>query len=191
MYRLNILRLSRSLVALLAGMSLNFAWADEKDFEQPITVDSVTQIIDGKLKRSVFEENVTVNQGSLRITANKLEVIAGEVSGNEVFLAHGTPAEYRQKTQQGNWVTATASTIRYEVANKILSFKGDAEIIQDSSRVKGDLIRFDLTNEQMIARAANGEEERVITIFTPTPSQSQTATQEKPASDDAPSDANQ
>lgn len=191
MYRLNILRLSFWLAAVLTHVSPSYVWADEKDFEQPITVDSITQIIDGKLKRSVFEENVVVNQGSLRIKADKLEVIVGEESGNEVFLAYGAPAEYRQKTQQGNWVTATASTIRYQVANKILSFEGNAEIIQDSSRVKGDLIRFDLTNEQMVARAANGEEERVITVFTPTPSKTNAATQKQQAVSDVASDSSQ
>ncbi len=68
-----------------------------------------------------------------------------------------------------NPVSAKANEIRYEVVNRTISLAGNAELKQDTSRVQGDNITFDMITEQLLATGGAGKdgEGRVTTVFTP------------------------
>lgn len=152
---------------LLALMSCS-AIATENDFNKPITVDSKSQFVDGKNKTSLFKDNVSISQGSLVISADEVEVVASQGEGKEVFIARGAPASYSQTLEDGTPVSAKANEIRYEVAKRTISLKGNAELQQDTSMVKGDKITFDMVTEQLLATGgSDGEDGRVTTVFRP------------------------
>lgn len=143
--------------------------ASEEDFSQPIKIGSNTQFIDGKNKTALYKEDVLITQGSLQIKADEVEVIATNGSGREIFIARGKPASYSQSLEDGTPVSAKANEIRYEVVNRTISLAGNAELQQDTSKVQGDKITFDMITEQLLATGGAGEdgEGRVTTVFTP------------------------
>ncbi|AMJ76296.1 lipopolysaccharide transport periplasmic protein LptA [Alteromonas stellipolaris] len=142
--------------------------AAESDFNKPIKVDSKSQFVDGKNKTSLFKDDVRITQGSLVINADEVEVIASEGDGREIFVARGKPASYSQELEDGATVTAKANEIRYEVVNRTISLQGSAELQQDTSKVQGDKITFDMVTEQLLATGGkDGEGGRVTTVFTP------------------------
>ena len=160
----------RHKLLLIAGVSCllsHAAFAGKDDFEQPIKVDSKSQFVDGKSKTSIFRDDVHVTQGSLSIDADEVEVIAGLGEGKEVFIARGKPASYSQKMDDGSDIRAMAEEIRYEVDSRTLTLTGQAELQQNSSRVKGESIVFNMELEQLIAQGNGEAEGRVTTIFQP------------------------
>ncbi|MCC2617849.1 lipopolysaccharide transport periplasmic protein LptA [Aestuariibacter halophilus] len=155
--------LSLAVCLVLSPMTL----AGENDFKQPIKVDSKSQFVDGKSKTSIFREDVHITQGSLSIDADEVEVIAIEGEGREVFIARGQPAVYGQTMDDGSRIKAVANEIRYQVSNSTLTLTGNAELQQNSSKVSGDSIVFNMELEQLIAQGTDDDEGRVTTIFQP------------------------
>jgi lipopolysaccharide export system protein LptA len=155
--------------SFLLGIASGAVQASEEDFSQPIKIGSNTQFIDGKNKTALYKEDVLITQGSLLIEADEVEVIATDGSGREIFIARGNPASYSQSLEDGTPVSAKANEIRYEVVNRTISLAGNAELQQDSSKVQGDKITFDMITEQLLATGGAGEngEGRVTTVFTP------------------------
>lgn len=138
--------------------------AGKEDFKLPIKIGSNTQFVDGKLKTSVFKDDVQVRQGTLSINADELHVTAEAGQGKEIFTAMGNPAVYAQTMDDGSKITAKASEIRYVVENRTLELNGNAELFQNTSMVKGEKISFNLEKQQLIA---GGDEQngRVTTVF--------------------------
>ncbi|MFZ8199054.1 lipopolysaccharide transport periplasmic protein LptA [Alteromonas portus] len=165
MYK-RLIPLATSLILAIASGAV---LASEEDFSQPIKIGSNTQFIDGKNKTALYKEDVLITQGSLVIKADEVEVIATDGSGREIFIARGKPASYSQSLEDGTPVSAQANEIRYEVVNRTISLAGNAELQQDTSKVQGDKITFDMITEQLLATGGAGKngEGRVTTVFTP------------------------
>lgn len=164
MYRQSTMKHLLTSALILSLLTAASAYAGKDDFKLPIKVDSKTQFVDGKRKTSIFREDVHISQGSLKIDADEVEVIAEEGKGKEIFIARGNPAVYSQTMDDGSAITAKANEIRYEVATRMLDLKGAAELHQDTSMVKGEKISFNLEKEQLIAGTKGGES-RVTTVF--------------------------
>ncbi len=161
----------RSLLATSLLTVLCFAapvYASSSDFQKPITVDARTQSMDGKNKITRFKGNVLITQGSLTIKATEVEVNAKQGEGKEIMIARGTPAQYSQTMDDGSKVTAQANELRYEVNQRTISMKGNAQISQNSSMVSGDSITYDMMKEQLMATSSdNSDDSRVTTVFRP------------------------
>ncbi|MFS1701723.1 lipopolysaccharide transport periplasmic protein LptA [Alteromonas sp. AMM-1] len=161
MYKPLISLLTSAALAVLATT----AYAEQSDFKKPIELKAESQFLDGKNKKSVFIDNVQIVQGSLNILADRVEVEATEGKGKEVFSATGKPAIYRQKLDDGRTVEAKAFEIRYEVGSRTISLTGKAELLQNSSVVKGDSIVYNMEKEQLIAKGDGSGTGRVTTVF--------------------------
>ncbi|WP_158972160.1 lipopolysaccharide transport periplasmic protein LptA [Paraglaciecola sp. L3A3] len=155
---------TKLVLAILVSTS---AFAGKEDFTQTIKVASNYQEGDGINKQAIYRGNVQISQGSLVVTADEVKVDASQGEGNEIFIATGNPAEYSQQQEDGSKVTAKAKEIMYRRDTRSLSLKGDAQIEQNSSSVKGNSIMFNMELEQIIAQGNNQESGRVITIFQP------------------------
>jgi lipopolysaccharide export system protein LptA len=166
MYR-QFMRRTVNIALLCSAMCSSLSFAGKEDFKLPIKVDSKSQFVDGKSKTSVFRDDVHINQGSLNINADEVEVIAGLGEGKEVFVARGDPARYTQRMDDGSDIRALANEIEYQKESRVLTLKGGAELHQNSSMVKGELIIFNMELEQLIAQGTDDKEGRVTTIFQP------------------------
>jgi lipopolysaccharide export system protein LptA len=153
------------------------------DFTLPVTLESRSQALDGKNKTSIFIDNVAIRQGSLELLADRVEVDAAKGAGNEIIMASGSPASYKQRKDDGSMVEASADEIIYDVSIRTISLKGNALIMQDGVRVTGDSIVFDMTKEQILASTNEDSEDSVRTVISPG-SFSPTPTEEQPKKND-------
>jgi len=145
--------------------------ATSEDFTQQIAISADDQVADIKNKVSTFIGNVVVTQGTLKITADKMQADASQGKGKEVFIAIGKPAVYTQMLDDGKQITAQANEIRYTLETRNLSLSGNAQLAQSDSLVKGEMINYDLETQTLIASADKQQKSRVTTIFTPEPKQ--------------------
>jgi lipopolysaccharide export system protein LptA len=141
--------------------------AGKDDFNKKIELASLYQNADGIAKRATYQGNVVIQQGSLKVSSDELEIDASQGEGNEIFIATGKPAKYSQQQEDGSIVTAQADKIEYHRQTRSLSLEGNAEIKQNSSSVQGKSIKFNMELEQIIAQGSDRESGRVITIFQP------------------------
>jgi lipopolysaccharide export system protein LptA len=143
------------------------SYAGKDDFTKKIELASLYQNADGIAKRASYQGNVVIQQGSLKVSADELEIDASQGEGNEIFIATGNPAKYSQQQEDGSIVTAQADRIEYHRLTRSLLLEGNAEIKQNSSSVQGNSIKFNMELEQIIAQGSDQESGRVITTFQP------------------------
>jgi lipopolysaccharide export system protein LptA len=155
-------------VSVLAALLFSaYSFAGKDDFTKKIELASLYQNADGIAKRATYQGNVVIQQGSLRVSADELEIDASQGEGNEIFIATGNPAKYSQQQEDGSIVTARADKIEYHRQTRSLSLEGNAQIKQNSSSVQGKSIKFNMELEQIIAQGSDQESGRVITTFQP------------------------
>ncbi|MCH8536496.1 MAG: lipopolysaccharide transport periplasmic protein LptA [Alkalimonas sp.] len=144
--------------------------ATQPDFQQPLSIDSDTSFGDIQTSTLIYEHNVIVQQGSLKILADRLEIDGSAGEGAEIFIATGTPATYSQMMEDGSLVEAKANEIRFERADRVLTMTGDAELKQRGSLVRATLVRYNIETQQLNAERGEDESGRVRTVFEPSQS---------------------
>ncbi len=133
------------------------------DFQKDMNIRSDDQELDGKAKTSILIDNVVIQQGSLEIKADRVEADASK--GNEVITATGKPASYRQRLEDGSYVSALANAIVYNVATKTITLTGNAEITKDQSKVTASSITYDMLNDKINASSDGNNEGKVNTVI--------------------------
>lgn len=144
---------------IAAGMILTttMVHAARDDFKHPIEIDSTSQHIDLKENTTVFNGNVSVVQGSLSIRADFMKVSGQDKKGQEIYIAKGSPAIYRQTLDDGKPIVAQARNIRYDVASRSLILTGQAQLKQNDSLVASETIRYNLDSQTLQAEGADGK----------------------------------
>ncbi|WP_157981041.1 lipopolysaccharide transport periplasmic protein LptA [Pseudidiomarina insulisalsae] len=156
------------LVIALLGVSNGTVLAQGKaDFEQNIEIRSERDWFDIQNKIAVFEDNAVITQGTLRITADHLEVAQDEATGTRSFTAEGNPATYRQELEDGSIIRAEAQVIRYDESQQLLTMSGNVKVTQDDSLIRGHEIIYNFATQQMRASRGEDDSDRVTTIFQP------------------------
>ncbi|MFC3913731.1 lipopolysaccharide transport periplasmic protein LptA [Pseudaeromonas sharmana] len=167
-------------VNLLLALSLltTSIEAKQSDYQQPIQVDSQRQLAELGSDKVSFLDDVVITQGSIRITASKVEVIRHGQKGAEEMIAYGSPATFYQILDNGKPVEAQAKQLSYKLKEKLVILSGKAHLKQEDSQVSGDTIRYDIQKQQMAAESS-GKGSRVKTIFLPDQIQEQVNDQKK------------
>ncbi|MBU2181132.1 MAG: lipopolysaccharide transport periplasmic protein LptA [Gammaproteobacteria bacterium] len=158
--------INKTLWALIFSLCSLTAQAQNKDFVEPVSVNSDNFDGSVKEKKLIYIGNVVVKQGSLLIKADRLEVDSSAGQGKEIFTAFGNQAVYSQLLDGDKPIQAMANEIRYDVSTRLLTLTGKAEINQSGSLVKSEKIQYDLEKQKLNAESGK-DTERVTTIFTP------------------------
>ena len=159
------IRLYTSLL-LLSGLLALPELARQSDYQQPISVDSKRQLAELDQNKVSFLDEVIITQGTIRISADRVEVLRKGNRGAEEMIAYGSPATFYQVLDNGKPVEAHASQLSYKVKEKLVVLSGKANLKQEDSQVSGDVIRYDIQKQQMAAEST-GKGSRVKTIFLP------------------------
>ncbi|TAA45170.1 lipopolysaccharide transport periplasmic protein LptA [Corallincola spongiicola] len=159
-------RFTFSLVGLLLTTSASLG-AVESDFNKEVRVDAKRQSIDIQKGIISFFDDVTVNQGTLQIFADTLQVEQSAGAGKEVLIAVGKPAKFSQVLENGQKMHAEAAEIRYRLADNTIQLTGAAVLTQQDSVVKGETIHYDIAKQKMVAESGTDKDDRVTTIFLP------------------------
>lgn len=155
-----------SALLLLSALHGQPVQAKQSDYQQPISVDSKRQLAELDQNKVSFLDDVIITQGTIRISAERVEVLRRGNRGAEEMIAYGSPATFYQVLDNGKAVEAHANQLSYKVKEKLVVLSGKANLKQEDSQVSGDVIRYDIQKQQMAAEST-GKGSRVKTIFLP------------------------
>lgn len=116
---------------------------------------------DDKQGLSVYEGAVTVVQGTSRISADKVSVHS---QGNKITLivSEGKPVRFqRTSNPEDGPLVAKARTIEYHLDTDTVTLITDASLEQQGSTLRGERIRYDLTNRRVEAQGDEAGKQRV------------------------------
>ncbi|GAA4860905.1 lipopolysaccharide transport periplasmic protein LptA [Luteimonas vadosa] len=106
------------------------AWAKSSDRNQPMDIDANSSNCSiGDNSPCVFSGNVHIVQGTLDIRAAKADVRRGGGDIQRVIIT-GSPARLSQGLDNGGTMTASASTVEYDMPRETVIFTGNVRIEQ-------------------------------------------------------------
>jgi lipopolysaccharide export system protein LptA len=159
---MTIVKTCALLLLLLPGQ----LWALASDGEQPIEVEADELEIRDKEKISIYLGNVTLVQGSLEISADRVVIHFNEA--NELILMEmtGTPATFRQLDDNQQEILGEALNIDYTQSESLLELRDSARISQAGDIIESDLIRINIESNSLQAGSAESDQ-RVKMLIQP------------------------
>jgi lipopolysaccharide export system protein LptA len=149
---------------LLAPM----AQAEKADRSKPINVEADSVKVDDVNKVAIYEGHVVMTQGTLMITADRVEVHQddkGAVSG----VATGQPVYFRQKMEASSeYAEGWADRIDYDGQGEKIKLIGHARLKRGIDELRGDQITYDNVTEFFQAKGnTTGAPGRVHAVIRP------------------------
>lgn len=165
-----LLRIDTLLLCLLV-LGTSSAWAERADRDQAMYLDADTVNIDDAKQISIFEGNVRLTQGTLKISGDKI-VVTETASGDKHGTVTGKSAQFRQKREGvDEIIEGNAQRIEYDTQNEFLELFGEASMKRSNDEVHGDHITYDSKTEIFhvdSARTPNsGQRGRVRAVIQP------------------------
>ena len=148
----------------LTTINTSTALAQNIDFDQEITIKAKRQSGDLKNKIASYIDNVTITQGSLKITADIVLIYQADKE-NPKYVAKGKPAIFEQTLTDGEKIILQADEIIYQPTSHSLVISGNALLQQAGSEVRGSKITYNTLTEQL--EAESNQDEKVTTILKP------------------------
>lgn len=160
-------RLQLLLLILLLSILPNKARALPSDKHQTIHVAADHVSIDEKNQISVYKGNVEFQQGSLKITADMVELHAINGRLNRI-IANGQPATFKQQIKQNmQTVHGRARIVEYTLSDQRLSFTDEAYFQQGDNTFSGEKMIYDTENETLKAHGNKQSGQRVKIVIQP------------------------
>lgn len=126
----------------------------DADPTAPVEVTADTLTVDQTTRRAIYEGNVVIGQGTMRIAAGRVEVIFDQAAGTIQRLVADGGVTFVTDTEQ-----AEAQAADYDIAAGTLLMTGDVLLTQGPSAIASDRMTINLTDGT--ARM----EGRVSTVF--------------------------
>mgnify|MGYP005993882871 FL=1 len=169
---------NRQLISLLLASLLTFpALALESDATEEITIESNRAELDRKAGTAIYIGDVVLEQGTLKITADRITLYSNEQRKLTKAVAIGIPAHFQQQMEGEKGLTkAKGKTITYLNSTKHVTLEEDAFLEQAGNFFTGNTIIYNMLNESVSAKggtqtelAPNGEEKpgRIKMIIQP------------------------
>ena len=129
------------LLAVVGMLAAPPVMAREDDRRQPATIEADRAEIDRASGESLYLGNVVFEQGTLRLTGDRVAVRTRE-GVIERAEAQGEPARIRQENDLGQMVRAHGRTIDYDAGEGLIVLTGDAQLQRDGERFAAGRIRY-------------------------------------------------
>ena len=153
-----------SLIACLVASGSALALSTDKD--QPVYIDSDSQHLDMQSNRVTFIGDVKLKQGSINLNADKVIVLRNAEDGTiEEIEGYGDLATFSQLTDDGKTLYGEAEELYYMLVDDRLTMIKRAMLSQDGSIVRGTKIRYQITEQKLVADGNTGD--RVSTVLQP------------------------
>lgn len=138
----------RLLAAAALALSLAAPAAAEKsDREKEIQVLADRLSADDAKKEAVYEGNVIVTQGTMRITSARI-VVREDAEGYRKYVATGDPVTFRQKRDKvDDWIDGSAQRAEFDDRNDQLRLFNGARLRSSQGELAGDYISYDRGKE--------------------------------------------
>lgn len=133
------------LLAVLAAAPA--AHAERGDRDKPIQAEADKLTLDNAAKISVFEGNVVITQGTLRITGDRV-VLREEKDGNRHASGIGRQATFHQKRDDvDEYVDGASDRFEYDGKGNLLELFGHANLKRAQDDIHGEYISYDTRTE--------------------------------------------
>jgi lipopolysaccharide export system protein LptA len=153
-----------AVLVLLAAM----ASAERGDANKEAVIKSVSIDVDQVTLTRVLTGNVTMEKGTLRLSADKavLKETPEGYLGLVLTASGGKGATFRQKRDAGVdlWVDGQAQRVEYDERSQVVKLFGNAKVRElngdkVTNELDGDFISYDSRMEQLVSRnnAATGQ----------------------------------
>ena len=138
----------RTFILLAAVLALvPAAMAERADREKNIVVNADHLSGDDANHTSIFEGNVIVTQGTMRMTANKV-TMKEDADRHKFYVAYGTPVTFRQKRDNiDEYVEGFALRAEFDDLNDIVKLYEKARVISNTNVINGEYIQYDMRKE--------------------------------------------
>ena len=149
--------------------------AEKADLNQPTQIEANRMSADDARRMNIFEGNVVVTRGTIRVLADRL-VVRQDSEGNQVSTATGEPVRFRQRQDpkppaaQGEWMEGEARRIVIDDAKGTIELFENARVNRGGDEVAGDYIYVDQRSDFFQVSAGKGKsdsEGRVRAILQP------------------------
>jgi len=135
------------LLALLVALPVP-SWGEKADRDKPTQVEANRMSADDTRRLNIFEGDVVVTKGTIRLTAERL-VVRQDAEGFQFATATGKPARFRQRQdpkpgeKEGIWVDGEALRIELDDRNQKIELFDNARVNRGGDEVAGDYIFVD------------------------------------------------
>lgn len=138
----------QGLVLLLGLLTVaHGARAERADRDQPIQIEADSARMDDIQKLAVYEGKVVLRQGTLWLSAERVEV-RQDAAGFTLGLATGSPVQFRQKLEgRDEFVQGWAQRLEYDARQENVRLTGDARLKKGEEELQGDLITYNAKSE--------------------------------------------
>jgi len=147
--KISLQRLAAFVVLLGTILSATNSAGLESDSAQPIDIQADSAIVDDSKGLSIYRGNVNIDQGSMHITADEVEIVMGEKEVIQIIASTNPEsdklAHYEQLPDDSEEVVyANARKITYLVQEKRLHLSGSATLKQIKDTFTGELLYYDI-----------------------------------------------
>jgi lipopolysaccharide export system protein LptA len=148
--KISLQRLTAFIVLFSSILSGTYSTGLESDSRAPINIQADSAIVDDAKGLSIYRGNVNIDQGSMHITADEVEIIMGEKAVIQIIASTNSDssklAHYEQLTDNSEEaVYANARKITYLVQEKRLHLAGSATLKQIKDTFTGELLYYDIS----------------------------------------------
>ena len=151
-------------LCLLTGVNASYA-IDAKS-NLPISIESDSALLDDSTGTSTYSGNVVISQGDSVVNADKIDVKAIDRKISSITAA-GKPAHFLQSDAVLGKTEGYANIIVFSAQEAILSFEGDASLIQTHNSFSGEKIEYDIMKKAIRARGDENSGKRVKIQYFP------------------------
>jgi len=151
----------------LATLFCNQSFALSDDFSKEASISADNQYIDIGKSVAVYKGNVKIVQGSITISADRLEIYNHGNSGLELMVLIGKPARFSQTVDDGTVISAHANEVRFERGSNVIKLSRSAQLTWGKNIVKGELITYDMIRKLLNADGDANNDNQVTTILQP------------------------
>jgi lipopolysaccharide export system protein LptA len=149
-------------------MTVTPALALDSDQGQPLFIEADAVELDEQTSQSRYIGSVEVQQGSMRILADEVQVEHRQDRQPRTIVAVGNPAKYRQMTEgETEPVLGRAQRMEYNADRDELTLIDRAVLTQGQDRFASDRIVYNRKTERVTAGTSAQGRERVKITITP------------------------
>jgi lipopolysaccharide export system protein LptA len=155
------------MICALLMIGLTPVWGLESDRHQPMALEADSLSINESTGISLYEGNVTIVQGSMKLWADRIWVhrSAGKT---EKIVSEGAPTRFTQLPEEGGIeVTGRARRMEIHVDRNEMLLIDDALLEQGGNSFRNDRIVYNRTNAQVMAGSSVQGKERVQVVIEP------------------------
>lgn len=162
-----------SILLLLLGMLILSVkvGALTSDGEQPLHIQADAAVMDDAKGSSVYRGNVTIEQGTLQIKADEVEIITSDSEVIQIIASADADSKNLAHFEQlpddsKDRIYADARKITYLVQEERLHLSGKATLRQTKDILTGELVYYDIS-QGIMSLKSDGQQGRIDVTINP------------------------